>query len=345
VGNDDQKEKNKALGGKYLEVTIDEAQDHPTDLENLTMQVCFPAVADLRGSVVMSGTPSDNVFGFFFRVATGQVPGWSIHKWLAADNPYTAKEIADQIEFLRSTNPKVDSLPWFRQMYLNEWVVDAERLVYRASEANYIQQLPERTGYPWHHVLGIDLGWEDATAFVLLAYRDYDRCTYVVRAHRQEKMLLSDVEAVIRRYQTTVPNLDHIVVDNASKQAVEEINSRLGIRMIPAEKAGKADFIQIVNSEFKSGYLKIVTPDCEQLYSELSTLTWDARQKEKGLYVEDGKCQNHCADGMLYAYRLCYSWLDRGAMPQEQSIEERMEAELEAEILKQSQGEWWEQVS
>ena len=307
------KERKKALGQKYTVVVADEAQDYETDLRKLVFQILKPAMADLRGQIALTGTPSDNVHGLYYDVTTGTAPGWSGHKWTTFDNPHMAQQWRGEIADLemRYGREVLCSLPWFRQQYLGEWVIDSDALVYRYDNVkNWIPTLPV-SEEKWWYVLGIDLGWNDPTAFTLLAYRDYDRATYVVESWKKSEMYLSDVEQVLVRYQDKYPSLTHMVIDNADKQGVQELRRRTGLPLIAAEKAGKYDFIQILNSEMKLGNIKVVGPDTDPLIDEWRTLIWDDKRLEKGDHIEKNGVPNHCADAALYAWRYTYSYILR----------------------------------
>ena len=97
-----------------------------------------------------------------------------------------------------------------------------------------------------------------------------------------------------------------------SKQAVEEMRRRHDLPLTPAEKTGKADFIEIMNGDFVSGYIKVHKKAALPLIEEYGQLIWDDRSHRK---EEHASCPNHCVDAALYAWRHCYQWLSevRGA--------------------------------
>lgn len=313
-----EEERKKALGQKFALVVIDESQDYTIDLAEFVMQTLKPSVADDRGQIVLTGTPGNNIHSFYHKVTTGQVPGWSLHKWSAFDNPHMANQWRSEIADFEAMYGKevLYTLPWFRQQYLGEWVIDSDALVYRYDRVkNGIQELPDSTEQ-WWYVLGIDLGWDDATAFTLLAYRDYDRQTYIVESWKRSEMYLSDVEAVLRSYQQKYPTLTAMVIDNADKQAVKELQKRTAIGLLPADKAGKYDFIQILNSELMTGSIQVLEPNCAPLIDEWQTLIWDEKRLEKGDHVEKETAPNHCADAALYAWRYTYSYILKKRKPE-----------------------------
>jgi len=131
----DQDEHKKLLGQKNRKVAVDEAQAWSTDLEHLVFGVLRPSVADHRGSISLIGTPGNLTQGFFARVTRGctggklspidvREPGWSGHSWTTFQNPFVREQWKADIEELRAANPDIDRVPWFRQNYLGEWVID-----------------------------------------------------------------------------------------------------------------------------------------------------------------------------------------------------------------------------
>jgi len=95
VGADsNEDERQKLLGQKFVLVVIDEAQAFGIDLRQLVYGVLKPAVADYRGTIVLTGTPGNLIKGLFFDVTNGREAGWSGHRWITHDNPYMAEQWA-----------------------------------------------------------------------------------------------------------------------------------------------------------------------------------------------------------------------------------------------------------
>jgi hypothetical protein len=204
-------------------------------------------------------------------------------------------------------NPLVEETPGFQQMYLGKWVVDDSKLVYRFDyDKNTFDELPVlNKGGRWHYVLGIDLGFNDPTAWVVCAYHDHDRTLYVLGAHKKAKCDITEVADQTRKLMGRF-EFDRIVIDNANKQAVEEMRRRHDIPLTPAEKTGKADFIEIMNGEFASQYIKVHKKAAAPLIEEYGQLIWDERSMRR---EEHPASPNHCCDATLYAWRHCYQWV------------------------------------
>lgn len=319
----DDEEKEKLLGQKYKLVVIDEAASFKTDQRDLVYKVLKPAMADLQGTIVMIGTPGNNIRSLFFDVTTGKESGWSVYKWKALENKYVAKQIQEEIDELIKANPLIVETALFKQMYLGEWTIETDKLVYKFnSERNLTKSLPITKG-EWRYVLGVDLGYEDASAFTVCAYNEYDPNTYIVDTFKKSHMDLTAVANKIKELSTSYP-IHKFVVDNAAKQAVEEIKNRFQIPLEPAEKVGKVDFIELMNSELIAGKVKLIEDRTEALSDEWLTLVWDERSATK---KENAACPNHLSDSTLYAWRFCYSYMatkfrEKPAPQSEEAIEE-----------------------
>ena len=254
----DESEMEKLLGVKYKYGAVDEAQSFTIDLKRMIYQVLLPAFMDEQGEICLTGSPNNNVHSFFFRASMGIEPGWSIHKWSALDNPHMRDKFIKEIEFLKKSHPGIETTPWFRQQYLNEWVVDDSLRVYKYDQSlNNLERLPDGK---FTYVLGVDFGYDDPTAFVICAYRDYDPLLYVVSAYQRAGMNLSDVAVYIRELEKKY-RLSKMIVDGAHKQAVEELKHRFSLPLEATEKHGKAELISICNSDFSRGIIKMIQPD------------------------------------------------------------------------------------
>lgn len=342
-----EEEREKLLGQKYRLAIIDESASFKTDLRDLVYNVLGPAMIDNDGTICMIGTPSNLKKSLFFDVTTGAERGWSVHQWSALDNPFERKKYEKKIAELKAKSPQIIETPGFKQNYLGQWVVDDNALVYKFdSSRNLFNELPEFVKGSWHHVLGVDLGYEDDSAFVLMAYHDLSPSLHVLSAFKQTKMDVTDVAKRILLYTKTY-DIDAIVIDGANKQAVQEIQNRHGIPLKTADKRGKADFIEILNGELIQGTIRLHVSDCEVLVDEMLGLVWNERSTRK---EEHPSCPNHACDAFLYAWRHCYAFLAEPVAPPAHPVssraywEQQAEAEFERELremhAKQNDDPW-----
>lgn len=251
---------------------------------------------------------------------------YRLHSWELKDN------LASPGAWKRALGDKMrnqwpDDHPAWRREYLGEWVTDASDLVY-AYAANKDKPdfvtwspvrtkgnpagLPENLG-PWRFVLGIDLGFVDDSALVLAAYSEQTRQLRHVYDYKSPGLtideFIDEVYEVIDRFGRP----DAIVADVAgggSKMLIETLNQRYGLGVEAAKKTEKQDHIELVNSDFAAGSIKIIPGS--DLAHELCGLQWDLSKDSKiilartGRLREDPQCPNHLCDALLYLYRYSY---------------------------------------
>jgi hypothetical protein len=328
----------KLLGGKIKRVAIDEAGSYRIDMKELIFTKLTPALSDLRGEIAIIGTPTNFKQGLFYELTKGfdackpgcwVRDGWSCHRWSAFQNPYMVEQWNEDIARFKAQTPNIEEVPWFIQQYLGRWVVDTSKLVYRYLEGrNDFSTLPAFKGERgrWHYALGIDLGYEDDSAFVVAAYHDFDRTLYFLESEAEKRLDITDVANKAKGYALRY-DLDAMVIDGANKQAVEEMRRRHDLPLIAADKTGKADFIELMNAEFIKGQIKLDPAKCEGMTDEYSGLIWDERSSKK---EEHPACPNHRADAALYSWRHCYQYLStaQDTDPPEAGSPEWMAAEV-----------------
>jgi hypothetical protein len=311
----DEEEMNKLLGKKYRLCVLDEASMYTIDLRNLVYGVLKPAVADQRGTICMVGTASNFPRGLFYDITTGMEPGWSLHSWTAFDNPFVAAQWTLEIEEIKAKRPLFQETTLYKQWYLNEWVIDNEKLVYKFSPELNVGTRP--THLPpagWTYILGVDLGWEDDTAFVLVAFHENDGKLYVVKTFNKPHMTFDQVVAKIQEFlMDPIMPACKVIIDGAAKQGIETMKIRSAIPFEYADKQGKVDFIEMLNADFVQGLVKI-DPASKTLTNELQSLLW----KSNGDTIiipkkEHPGLPNHLCDALLYAWRNGYHY---NAVPQ-----------------------------
>jgi phage terminase large subunit len=308
-------EMNKLLGAKYRLACIDEASMYTIDVRNLVYGILKPAMADPnakgeRGTICLTGTSSNFTRGLFYDITSGKEPGWSVHAWSALDNPHVATQWQEELDEIRTLRPLYMETPQYKQWYLNQWVVDEDKLVYRFNEQrNLYDKLPTVHEAGWTYALGVDLGYEDDTAFVLTAYHANDPNLYVIKTFNKKHMTLDHVVAKIQEYQKdTVRAPSRVIIDGAAKQAVESMRQRSAIPFEYADKQGKVDFIEMLNSDLIQGKVKLAR-SCTALRDEMMSLVWKTEGDKIALPKrEHPSLPNHLCDALLYNWRCCYHY-------------------------------------
>lgn len=312
----DQDEMNKLLGKKYKLVCIDEASMYTIDLEKLVYGILKPAMADQRGSICLMGTSSNFTRGLFYDITTGVRRDWSVHSWSASDNPHVAKQWAEELEEIDRDRPLFKQTPLYKQWYLNQWVVDTDKLVYKFNhDRNTYQQTASGLNPAgWTYILGVDTGWDDDNAFVLGKFHDNDPTFYVCKTFNKPHMTFDQVAAKIEEFMAD-PDMkpSKIIIDGANKQGVESMRHRSNIPFEYADKIGKVDFIEMLNGDLVQEKVKIHA-GCTNLVNELMGLVWKT-DGDKIIYPkkEHPALPNHLCDAFLYAWRNGFHYMSRPA--------------------------------
>lgn len=326
VGADTAEAADKARGGAYPEAIIDEAGTfRPHILEYLLRDVLKAALFDHGGTLVMSGTPVAHMSGPFYEAchpkhdaSAGDL--YEVHHWTVLDNPNLpfdrpppaqpfspderyALRLAELLAELgvASWDLRTTAEPWRRREWLGEWVAGDGRMAYRVGAHNIvglkdtpedIRAHPER--YVWG--LGLDLGFNDPTAFVVVARSKADGRLWVVESYEQSGLIPSAVAAHVERLRQRY-NFAYIVADTGGYgkgPAAEMASARWGIPIISANKRGKEAHRTFLNGDLASGRVLILEWPNKDLICDLAALRLD----EHG--DEDERDANHLPDALLY---------------------------------------------
>lgn len=305
----DEQEMNKLLGRKYKLVILDEASMFTVNMSQLVYGILKPATADQRGTICLLGTSSNITRGLFYDITTGREAGWSLHQWTAHDNPHVRIQWAEELSDIATNRPLFKETTLYRQWYLNEWCVDADAKVYKFDDSrNRLQSLPIFDN-PFHYVLGIDLGHSpDPSAFVVSAYHDQSNVLYFTHAEKHLRMDVTDVANKIKELDKKY-SFDVKVIDGSNKMAVEELNIRHKVNVIPADKLGKEHFINLMNAELIQRRIQCL-PGTESLQDEFNSLVWVTDNgKVKEPRKEHPALPNHLCDAALYNWRWTFTYL------------------------------------
>lgn len=294
-------EMKKVLGGKYKTVKIDEAGSMRQNLKQLCYQMIGPALIDQDGRLTLLGTAENIPKTFFESVTSGKEPGWSVHKWTTLDNPYMREKWQKHLEWIQQNNPAFMNTSEFKTHYLNLWVADDNKLIIKTNENTVI---PEKKLEGYDYVLGVDLGYNDASSFVIMAYSIKDPNAYVVEAFKQTEMDITSVAETIRVLMRKYP-VGKIIVDGANKQGVEEMRNRHRLPLEAAEKSDKATFLKLFADDITQNKVQLFQGKTQALLDEWQSLQWEDEYRQ----AEDPRCENHCNDAGLYSWRYVRNYL------------------------------------
>ena len=341
----------RIYGQSLRKAAIDEAAFYRVDIKNLIDDYIEPCVLDQDGEIYVMSIPGHIPRGLFWDITKGwswsesfsarpseTMPGWSCHRWTTYDNPYARDLFMKKIAQLKAENPDIESDPSFIRNYLGGWVTEIGERVYAFDEKKNTAARYEKLDGD-QHILGVDFGWDDATAFSLDAWGPGRKEIVEIESFKQSGMFLDDIASYVKYYMEAFPNL-RLVGDPAHKQLFEEFRRRYQLPLIEGEKPNKYDWIATINSDFRASTIKIVNPKESPHCEEMSHLVWKVRPND-GRRVEQPGLPNDCCDAFLLAYRQAYHYrFEPEYQPptpgskefydaEEKRIEEYLEAELD----------------
>lgn len=305
IGVDDRKQIEKLRGPKYRLIVLDEASTYQDKLKRLINDAVRPALMDLRGSLIIAGTPGYVCAGDWFEIATGK-RHYRVFSWTLRENPHMPDPEAE-LAAIRAENKWTENEPTYRREYLGLWINDADSLVFGGyvPDRNKVQAPPFDPNR-WVCTVGVDFGTKkDPSAIVVIGTpkgEEKDR-TYALFAKRYPGLLPDEMAVELRDIVTTFQPTA-AVGDSGGLGApyVEEWNRRHAVDAgITVEAAAKTDSLasyELMDSAFRSEHL-FITEGAQELEDEVLYLPWydSHRRKVHPQYA------NHCSDGCRYAYK------------------------------------------
>lgn len=321
-GANDSKQIEKMRGLFFKLAVIDEAQMFPSYLKTLIDEVIDPALGDLQGTLCLTGTPNASCSGVFYDADHSD--GWESHYWTWRENTFFVNKamennpaIKDPMEIMRASLARrgvAETDPVAQREWFGRWSKSDDLQVYKYSDEK--QNYESMPLGKWKYVLGVDLGFDDSDAIVIVGFNDKCRETYLVEEFKQSKMDITALAEKIKFYKAKY-NPYYMVIDGGAlgKKINEELNQRHSLFLEPADKQNKFAFIELLNSDLRLGYTKIRSNS--ELAGEMKQLTYDEKEfTENKKFVEDSYLDNHLCDAFLYSWRYIYSYVWKSQPPE-----------------------------
>lgn len=245
-------------------------------------------------------------------------PGGIGHRWVKARFVEQATASGEFVPSKLEDNPHIDQGSYREalakldpttraQLEHGLWVQDTSGLVYAQFE-RVKHLLPAPRDKCDRHVLAIDFGVVDATAFVVLGWNRHERIVWVLHVEQHTGMIPSEAAARAKELGETWP-LDRIVGDEGGlgKAFAEEMRKRWAIPIVPAQKRDKLGFIKLLNGALASSTVFLAAGQTEDLAGELETLPWSNGDHDE----EAASFPNHRTDAFLYGWRDCWAFNEK----------------------------------
>lgn len=352
----------KFKGSKYRAVVIDEAGEFDIDLHDFIFRVIKATLTDQRGILWLIGTPGIIPNGYWWAVTRPDVEsrakGWRVYNWHAFDNPHIAEQFREDMAELRVIYGEgLEELPWYRREWLGEWCSDTTNSVYRYNPDRnnvdgYSPEVDDR------HILAIDLGYTDATGFVVGVYNERvsDSLTFL-ECYRKTQMSLDEVTNKTRELMEKYSNL-RIIADPDSKNTIATLRGVYSLPIEDAQKAKKQENIEYMNTSLSAGKVRFLMPACadyaKEIYELKRTFLKADERTEGGMTLgdwrENRKQPNDLCDCGLYIHREAFHYLYTEPKPKTEhgtaEYYSQVEAKLAEQALRKMKGHdaWWRQT-
>ena len=278
-----------AVGRSYDLILFDEAalNSDGRDAFNVALR---PTLDKPNSKCIFISTPRGkfNWFSEFYdRGFSDEFPNWiSIHATWHENPRVSVEDIEEAKRGMSRAEFEQEYLASFNSYEGRIWNFDSERDIIDSVKL-------ER----FDCIVGIDWGFKDATAFVVVLYDWISGDFYIVedycKAERTTEEHALALHDICSRW-----NPDFIYIDSAAAQTRHDLAQMYGISSSGAKKS-VLDGIGYLGSLFENGKIKICS-NCTEVIKTVDQYQWDNRgtvTKEKPLH----NSASHIADALRYA--------------------------------------------
>lgn len=330
-GAKDKGEADKIRGPERIALAIvDEAQNfRESVIQYLVEEVLEPGMLDVGGKLVLTGTPGALPIGYFH--AATQNPEFSQHRWSLRENPHLGVAVEEFLAGIRKRRGITEANLTYRREYLGEWVRDMEALMFHYDAARNACAWQAGPLPGWRYLLVFDIGWKDADAVGVLGWPPHTRQVHLVREKVTPKQGITELGNHLRA-EVDLFHPERVIGDlgGLGKKIGGELSNRWNIPVEAAEKARKAEHIELLNDGLRTG-LALAPPD-SVFAQDCAKMQWDMDAKAKGILRESPEFHSDATDMYLYGYRASMHWLEEAA-PAKPETRDEIAAAQEREMF------------
>lgn len=277
------------VGRSYDLIIFDEAA-LGSDGEAAFNVALRPTLDKPNSKAIFISTPrgKNNWFSRFFqRGFSDDFPEWCS---ITADYTENARMAESDVAEARKSMSKAE----FEQEYMASFTT-FEGQIYQIDEESMISDYEPGDGD--EYIGGIDVGYKDPTALIVIAYNPRDDLFHIVDEYLKAEAT-TDKHAEAFKEFIAKWNLDPIFIDSAAPQFASDLAYLYDIATIKAKK-DVLPGIAYVQTLVETGRLR-VSPHCINTIGMFRQYRWDTKEtltKEKPLHDE----YSHMADALRYA--------------------------------------------
>lgn len=294
----------KFRGRKLRRIYIDEAQNFPGYMKTMIEDDLMPTLRDLRGEMVVTGTPGPLKRGFFYDIASNG--RWESHNWTAYENPHLHNPPEKDYDVTLAEEREVKGIDKNDPAYVREtygvWTESTDSLVFKFNRELNIGK-PVGQG-KMVYIFGIDIGYNDADAIAVLGYNFTDNKVYLVEEHIKPKQnitqLMQAIDTLKAKYEPVKMVMD---AGGLGKKIHEELRPRYGEHFEIADKNRKFEFIELLNDDLRTGRFQAIASS--HFEEDCYLVQWDRSNEDPTKLVISKSFHSDICDAVLYAWREC----------------------------------------
>ena len=308
----------KLRGYSWQLAIIDECQSQ-RNLGYLVEDVISPALRDTQGQLMLSGTGPKIRGTRWEQYWTDNTPALRLN-WNMTHNPFI-KDHEEALAMIRKEKGLTEESGLYRREYLAQICYDTDALVYRLTDENLFD---DSTARKWiesqprsdiRFVGGLDVGFVDSDAFVILMYSERKKERFLVYEYKASREGISQLVDAIKtglKYIQEDPlfadipdKFFYIYTDTGGggKKIAYELNTQYGLPCADAYKADKNTAVEMLQQEVRTGATKVreVSPFREE--SMKTIFRRDPATDYLTREVDDDTFHPDMMDALLYAHR------------------------------------------
>lgn len=276
-----------SVGRSYNLIIFDEAALGADGEEAFNVSL-RPTLDRPNSKAIFISTPrgKNNWFSkFFMRGYSDKYPDWCSIK---ADWTENTRMLVSDVEEAKLTMSKAE----FEQEYMANFNV-YEGQIFEVKESNIAEYI---VGDGDEAIAGIDPGYKDPTAFIVIIYKPTEDCFYIVDEYIQAAKTTPEHVEIFKE-KIAKWGVETLFIDSAAAQFANDLAYVYDIGTIKAKKDVLAG-IAYVQSLLELGKLKI-SKDCIEVLGALDQYQWDDNAnliKEKPEHKH-----SHIPDAIRYA--------------------------------------------
>ncbi len=277
------------VGRSYDLIIFDESALGADGMEAFNVAL-RPTLDKPNSKAIFISTPrgKNNWFSVLFnRGFTNEFKEWvAIH----ADYTENARMKESDVEEARRSMSKAE----FEQEYMASFTT-FEGQIYSAYLDEYTQPFIHHDCM--EYFAGIDPGYKDPTAFVVIAYNPMEDLFWVVDEYLESEAVTSKHAEVFTELIAKY-SIDSIFIDSAAAQFAADLGYTYDIATIKAKKS-VLDGIAYVQTIIEQGRLR-VDPSCVHTLQMLDQYKWKT-DTQSGIEKPDHTIESHIADAVRYS--------------------------------------------